>query len=82
MVLDNYFRFTKDKTEWIGTKIEFEISESGGKTQVHFTHRGLVPGYECYDVCFAAWTGYITGSLRNLIVTGKGEPNPKENTSA
>ncbi|MBD1363652.1 SRPBCC domain-containing protein [Mucilaginibacter sp. ZT4R22] len=82
LVLDNYFSFTTDKTEWIGTQIEFEISENGGKTQVHFTHRGLVPSDECYEICFDAWTGYITGSLRNLITSGKGEPNPGENATA
>ena len=47
-VLDNYFSFTKDKSEWIGTKIIFEITEQGNKTQLRFTHEGLVPEYECY----------------------------------
>lgn len=46
--------------------------------QVRFTHAGLVPAYECYDVCSNAWGEYITGSLRKLITTGKGEPNPVE----
>ena len=78
LVLDNYFSFTKDKTEWIGTTIEFDITEKDNKTQVHFTHRGLVPEYECYNICFDAWTGYIKGSLQSLITTGKGQPNPKE----
>jgi hypothetical protein len=78
LVLDNYFSFTKDQTEWVGTKIEFEISEKDGKTQLQFTHRGLVPAYECYDICFDAWTSYIKGSLKDLITTGKGQPNPKE----
>ena len=77
-VLDNYFSFTKDKTEWTGTNIEFEITEKGNRTQLRFTHRGLVPEFECYKICFNAWTGYITDSLRNLITTGKGHPNPKE----
>jgi hypothetical protein len=27
LVLDNYFKFTKDKTEWKGTKVIFEISQ-------------------------------------------------------
>ncbi|MDR6569958.1 SRPBCC family protein [Chitinophaga ginsengisegetis] len=82
LVLDNYFNFTEDKTEWTGTKIEFEISEKENKTQLHFTHRGLVPAYECYNICFDAWTHYINNSLRNLITTGKGQPNPKENVTA
>ena len=77
-VLDNQFNFTKDKTEWIDTKLIFELSNEDGKTKVRFTHEGLVPDYECYDVCFDAWTGYIKNSLYNLITTGKGEPNPSE----
>ena len=51
LVLENYFKFTKDKSEWTGTKISFEISEKDGKTQVRFTHLGLVPEYECFEVC-------------------------------
>ncbi len=75
-VLDNYFNFTTDKTEWINTKVSFEINKKDDKTQVVFTHIGLVPAYECYDICFDAWTGYVNGSLRGLIETGKGQPNP------
>lgn len=78
LVADNYFNFTKDKTEWKGTKVIFEISKKGDKTQVHFTHQGLVPEYECFDVCSNAWGSYINGSLRKLISTGKGQPNLKE----
>jgi uncharacterized protein YndB with AHSA1/START domain len=74
-VLDNYFSFAKDKTEWIDTKIRFDISKKGDKTEVRFTHVGLVPEYECYDVCSNAWNSYVNGSLRNLITTGKGQPN-------
>ena len=77
-VLDNYFNFTQDKTEWKGTDVVFEIARKGEKTEVNFTHVGLVPGYECYDVCSDAWGSYISGSLRSLITTGKGKPNPKE----
>jgi hypothetical protein len=78
LVLENYFKFTKDKTEWNGTKISFEISQKDGKTQIRFTHLGLVPEYECYDICQNAWTHYIQDSLRLLITTGKGQPNGKD----
>jgi hypothetical protein len=79
-VLDNQFSFTKDKSEWINTKLIFKISSEGDKTKIKFTHEGLVPDYECYNVCFDAWTVYIKKSLYNLITTGKGEPNPREGT--
>ena len=74
-VLDNYFSFTQDRTEWKGTTIAFEIAKKGGKTEIRFTHLGLVPEYECYDVCSEGWSSYINGSLRSLIATGKGQPN-------
>lgn len=73
--LDNHFSFTEDKTEWIGTMPQFEISPDGDQTRVTFTHVGLVPDYECFDVCVNAWGGYITGSLKDLITTGTGSPN-------
>ena len=79
LVKDNYFKFTKDKTEWIGTKIIFEISQTGNQTQIRFTHLGLVPEYECYLVCREGWSHYINNSLHNLITTGKGQPNATGN---
>jgi hypothetical protein len=78
LVLDSHFSFTKIKSEWKNTKICFEISRKGNKTQLLFTHEGLVPAYECYDVCNDAWSDLINISLRGLITTGKGHPNPKE----
>jgi len=77
-VLDNYFKFTKDESEWKDTNVVFEISEKDGKTQLKFTHQGLVPDYECFNVCHDAWTHYIQDSLKNLILTGKGDATPKD----
>ncbi|GAA3000214.1 SRPBCC domain-containing protein [Streptosporangium longisporum] len=83
LVLENHFDFVTDQSEWTGTEIVFEISErDGGGAEVRFTHVGLVPRYECYDVCSNAWGGYIDGSLRSLIETGTGRPNPRENGDA
>jgi ketosteroid isomerase-like protein len=78
LVLDNYFNFTKDKTEWKDTKVIFDISEKDNKTQLRFTHEGLVPAYECYSACVNGWTQYIQHSLPGLITSGKGQPNGKE----
>jgi hypothetical protein len=81
-VTDAELSFVKDKTEWNGTDIVFEIAKKDGKTEVRFTHVGLVPAFECYGGCSGAWGFYINDSLRNLIASGKGEPNQKETAAA
>jgi hypothetical protein len=74
-VLESNLSYTQVKDEWNDTKITFEISKKDGKTQVRFTHIGLVQAYECYDSCSDAWGTLIKGSLRKLITTGKDQPN-------
>ena len=78
LVTENYFSFTKDKSEWKDTKIIFEIFKQGNKTRLSFTHQGLVPQYECYEICYEAWTQFIHDSLRSLITTDKGQPSPRD----
>jgi len=77
-VLDSYLSFVKDKEEWNGTTITFDLADKDGKTEVKFTHVGLAPEDECFDACSNAWGSYIKGSLRDLIATGKGQPNAVE----
>ena len=74
-VVDSHINFVKDRTEWNGTDIVFEINRKQGKTELRFTHVGLVPAFECYGACSTAWGFYINESLRNLITTGHGQPN-------
>jgi hypothetical protein len=74
-VVDSHLNFIRDKAEWNGTDITFDISRRGDKTEVRFTHLGLMPGIECFDGCSDAWGFYINTSLRSLISTGKGQPN-------
>jgi len=77
-VLDAYLNFTEDPDEWLGTDVTFEVTRRGDHTEVSFSHVGLVPEFECFDKCCDAWGFYINSSLRNLITTGQGAPNPKE----
>ncbi len=77
-VSDASLNFVEDKTEWNGTDVVFDIARKGDKTEVRFTHVGLVPRFECYGACSGGWSFYVNESLRNLIVTGRGEPNPRE----
>jgi hypothetical protein len=71
LVTDSKLSFTSTKTEWTGTKISFEIAPVGDKTQVRFTHEGLVPAFECYGGCSNGWTKLIQESLCSYITTGK-----------
>ncbi|MFN8284642.1 MAG: SRPBCC domain-containing protein [Chitinophagales bacterium] len=74
-VIDGYKHWLKNKKEWHDTKMVWEIAEQENKTQIHFTHVGLVPGIECYNGCENAWNGYIKDSLFQLITAGKGKPS-------
>jgi hypothetical protein len=64
----------KDRNEWNGSDIVFELSENG-KTEVRFAHVGLVPQIECYDSCSNAWGLLVNGNLRKLITTGRNQPD-------
>lgn len=77
-VVDSRLNFVEDKTEWNGTDVVFEIASKDDKTELRFTHEGLVPDIECYDGCSRGWSIYVGESLRSLITTGKGSPAPAE----
>jgi len=73
LVTDSNLDFTKNKSEWTGTKIIFDVSKINNKTQLRFTHVGLVPAIECYDGCSGAWEDLIQKSLFSLITNGEGK---------
>ena len=58
--------------------IVFDITRRGDRTELRFTHVGLVPAAECYGDCSDAWSFYINDSLHSLITTGTGKPLRKE----
>jgi len=73
LVTDSNLTFLDKKDEWTGTKLSFEISKQGDKTQVRFTHFGLAPEIECYYSCSSAWSQYLEKFLSPLIIKIKGQ---------
>jgi len=78
LVTNSRLNFISDKQEWTGSKICFKITEHNNKTEIRFTHIGLVPEIECFGACSNAWGQYIQQSLFSLVTTGKGQPTQKE----
>lgn len=78
LVTKSQLSFTKDRHEWTGTTISFDITEKNKGTQILFTHFGLNTSVECHNDCSTAWNEYIHGSLKLLLDTGKGIPTVKE----
>lgn len=75
-VLEGELGLVKDKNEWEGTKIIFDIARKGPQTEVRFTHAGLLPTFECYGSCSNAWGLLVNGNLQRRITTGKAQPSP------
>ena len=76
-VLDNWMSFIDDQSRVERDRDPVRPRATDGGTDVRFTHVGLAPAYECFDVCRDAWGTYVNDSLRSLIATGVGKPTLK-----
>jgi uncharacterized protein YndB with AHSA1/START domain len=64
--------------EWVGTDIEFALSQQEGYTIVMFGHRHWRDdGGEFMAHCSTKWATFLL-SLRDLVETGQGQPSPND----
>ena len=63
--------------EWIGTRIRFDLTPSGDHAIVRFKHQGWEEPVDFMHHCSTKWAVYLM-SLKSLVETGKGTPNPND----
>jgi len=63
--------------EWIGTRIGFELKQEGEYSIVLFKHQGWKEPVEFMHHCSTKWAIFLM-SLKSLVETGKGAPNPDD----
>jgi uncharacterized protein YndB with AHSA1/START domain len=63
--------------EWIGTIVEFQLSQSDRYAIVLFTHAGWAEAGEFHSHCSTKWATYLM-SLKGLVETGAGAPAPDD----
>ena len=60
--------------DWMGTNLDFKVSEDKGKTTVKFEHNGWKEANDFYGSCNFDWGRFMV-SLKSLCETGKGTPH-------
>lgn len=63
--------------EWVGTKLNFDLTLNDGETVVLFTHADWREPTEFMAHCSARWA-YFLLSLKGLLETGQGTPFPED----
>jgi hypothetical protein len=63
------------ETEWLATKVIFEIEPQESLIKIHFEHIGLNSELLCFDICEAGWDFFFLKSLKDYLDTGKGYPH-------
>lgn len=74
-VTDCHLHWLKDKSEWKGTELVWDVKSDKGTTIVTLTHAGLTPAVECFGACEAGWNFYFGKSLAQFLTQGLGLPD-------
>ncbi|MBV1704956.1 MAG: SRPBCC domain-containing protein [Hyphomicrobiales bacterium] len=72
-----FWQVAEGPAEWVGTEIEFALSQAGEYAIVLFEHRGWREWSEFTSHCSTKWATFLL-SLRDFVETGKGRPNPDD----
>lgn len=73
-VIDAFQGWHDKHTEWVGTRIVWDIASKNAVTEIKMTHVGLVPEFECFEACSQGWNYLLKQSLQNLLDNNKGMP--------
>ncbi|HKQ68773.1 MAG TPA: SRPBCC domain-containing protein [Polyangiaceae bacterium] len=68
---------SEEKSEWLDTRITFELSEDAGRTTLLFGHRAWKDGTPFFAHCSMKWATFLL-SLREYAETGHGRPFPHD----
>ena len=63
--------------EWIGTTITFDLKQDGDYVSLLFKHQGWREPVEFMHHCSTKWAIFLM-SLKSLVETGKGAPDPRD----
>ncbi len=63
--------------EWVGTHVDWDLSQVDDYTVVLFKHQGWKEPVEFMHHCSTKWAIFLM-SLKSLIETGKGAPEPHD----
>ncbi len=63
--------------EWIGTHVRWDLAQADDYTVVLFKHEGWKEPVEFMHHCSTKWAIFLM-SLKSLIETGKGTPDPDD----
>lgn len=71
------WRVVDGPEEWIGTTIDWELSQAGDYTIVLFKHQDWKEPGEFMHHCSTKWATYLM-SMKSLVETGQGAPSPRD----
>ena len=63
--------------EWMGTHVRWDIAQADDYTVVLFKHEGWKEPVEFMHHCSTKWAIFLM-SLKSLVETGKGNPDPDD----